>query len=162
MTVAKIVGKPSLFRRLGAMFYDTWLVAGCLLAGSAIINGLNATINKDLVEGQIAITGYWEILLFLVSLLIFWGFFCYFWLKVGQTLGMQTWRLRIDSIDGGNLENQRITLSQASIRLLVACLSLACFGLGYLWCLWDKDKQTWHDKASKSRLVFLEKRKDDD
>ena len=82
MLAAKIVGKPTLFRRLGAMFYDTWLVAGCLLAGSAIINGLNAYVNKDLVEGKIAISGYWEILLFVVSLLIFWGFFCYFWQRL--------------------------------------------------------------------------------
>lgn len=54
MQAAKIVGKPTLFRRLGAMFYDTWLVAGCLLAGSAIINGLNAYVNKDLLFQMLA------------------------------------------------------------------------------------------------------------
>ena len=157
----KIVGQPALFRRLAAMFYDTWLVGGCLLAGSAIINGLTVfTAEKgDLVEGELALNTQWEMLLFTVSVAIFWSFFSYLWVKSGQTLGMQTWRLRIDNINEENIENQRITYTQASIRLIVACFSLACFGLGYLWCFIDKNQQTWHDKISKSQVVFLEKRK---
>lgn len=162
MITLKILGSPTLLRRLTAMFYDCWLVAGCLLAGSAIINGLRVytAAEGSLEQGKIALNSEWEIALFLLSLSILWGFFCYFWMKSGQTLGMQTWRMRIDSINNDGIENQRINAQQATIRLAVAFISFGFFGLGYFWCLIDKNKQTWHDKASNSQLVFLEKRQE--
>ena len=40
-------------------------------------------------------------------------------------------------------------------------LSAACVGLGYLWCLFDRDKRYWHDILSGTRLVLLPKRQKD-
>ena len=155
-----IIGLPSIFRRFTAMIYDTLLLAACLLAGSAIINIL-AVLSAEkgtIIEGKIALNDQWQLVLFIFSAFIYWAFFCYFWVKSGQTLGMQTWRMRIDNLKPGQ-ENVRITYTQASIRLVAAFFSFACFGLGYFWCLIDKNKQTWHDKLSNSQLVLLEKRK---
>lgn len=155
----KVVGQPTLLRRLMAMFYDVWLVAGCLLAGSGLVNLANVLLadKGTLVEGKLALNNDGQMVLFVVSISIFWGFFSYFWTRSGQTLSMQTWRLRIDNANCDE-ENQRISLAQATLRLCLATVSFSCFGLGYLWCLIDKDKQTLHDKLSKSRLVLLEKR----
>jgi uncharacterized RDD family membrane protein YckC len=43
--------------------------------------------------------------------------------------------------------NQPIGFGRALGRTLFAqIISSAICYLGYLWMLWDKDKQTWHDK----------------
>ena len=58
------------------------------------------------------------------------GFYLYFWVKAGQTLGMRAWRMLLISSDG-----RPLTLRQACIRLVT---SLA--GIGNLWLLvrWGK------------------------
>jgi uncharacterized RDD family membrane protein YckC len=50
-----------------------------------------------------------------------------------------------------------MTWRQALIRFLVAILSWGACGLGVLWILVDKDKRTWHDRASGTRVVVLPK-----
>jgi uncharacterized RDD family membrane protein YckC len=35
----------------------------------------------------------------------------------------------------------------------VSIVSAIVFLLGYLWMLWDPEKQTWHDKAAGSVVV---------
>lgn len=42
---------------------------------------------------------------------------------------------------------------RAIVRIFVANFSLLFFGLGFLWMLWDKNSQTWHDKAAGSVVV---------
>ena len=54
----------------------------------------------------------------------------------------------IDAQTGGQID-----YSKAFIRWLVALVSgLAC-GLGYLWMLWDPEKQTWQDKVAGTYVV---------
>ncbi len=68
----------------------------------------------------------------------------------GGGIGMQLVGLRlIDARNGGNPGVRR-----ALIRLIVSVPSLWILGLGYLWMLWDQDKQTWHDKAAGTLLVL--------
>jgi uncharacterized RDD family membrane protein YckC len=74
-----------------------------------------------------------------VCFVFYWGF----WTHGGQTLGMKTWRLRVEQ-PGGRL----ITRRQAAIRFAGSLLSLLCLGLGYLWILVDRDGRAWHDRLS--------------
>ena len=78
------------------------------------------------------------------------SFFSWFWIKNGQTLGMQAWRIKLISTDGKNID-----LKQASIRLLAAIVSAGVFGLGYLWILLEAKNRSWHDIISKTRLILL-------
>jgi uncharacterized RDD family membrane protein YckC len=41
------------------------------------------------------------------------------------------------------------------LRYLVAGLSLAALGLGFLWPLLDAQRRSWHDIASGTRLLRL-------
>jgi uncharacterized RDD family membrane protein YckC len=42
---------------------------------------------------------------------------------------------------------------RAFIRYIARILSALPFLLGYFWMLWDREKQTWHDKLSNSVVV---------
>ncbi len=57
----------------------------------------------------------------------------------------------IDFGYGGPIGNGR-----GFIRNLVRVLSWFVFGLGYLWMLWDREKQTWHDKAAGTVVVPID------
>jgi uncharacterized RDD family membrane protein YckC len=63
---------------------------------------------------------------------------------------MRAWRLRL--VDP---ERDRPRWSALLLRYLVAGLSLAAFGLGFLWTLWDPQRRSWHDLASGTRLLRL-------
>lgn len=76
-------------------------------------------------------------------------YFVWCWRKSGQTLAMQTWQLKL--CDGqANLLNW----PQALIRYALASLSLAAFGLGFVWALVDRDGVFLHDRLLASRISF--------
>ncbi len=70
----------------------------------------------------------------------------------GQTIGMRVMSIRaIDATTGG-----RVDAGKSVVRYVVDIVSgLACL-VGYLWMLWDPEKQTWHDKASGTYVVPTE------
>jgi len=45
------------------------------------------------------------------------------------------------------------------LRTIASGLSLACFGLGYLWSLWDRDRRAWHDILTGTRVVQVTARR---
>ena len=46
------------------------------------------------------------------------------------------------------------------LRTIAGGLSLACFGLGYLWSLWDRDRRAWHDILTGTRVVQVTARRE--
>ncbi len=50
-------------------------------------------------------------------------------------------------------------IAAASGRFIVAIISWLPAGLGFWWQLWDRDKLTWHDRVSGTRLVYYPKPK---
>ena len=61
------------------------------------------------------------------------------------------WRLKVLQADG-----RRPPLRALLVRYAVATLSLAAGGLGFLWCLFERDRRGWHDLASGTVLVRLD------
>lgn len=97
-------------------------------------------------------------------------YFVYFWTKKGQTLAMQTWRIRLV-----NIENGRVSHGQAALRYI---LSWSWFIAGYIiakifglnnsallapifvcLAIWitigffSSDKQFLHDRLAKTKLI---------
>lgn len=143
-------------RRLAAMVYDGLLVFAVLIAATipAIFIGNNdsQTIhNGDVINDLNPLIGGWPFQLYL--LMVFVGFFCWFWTRNGQTLGMQAWRLYLEDQSG-----QRISFKQCLLRLAGAVISLAVGGAGYWWMWIDKSGLTWHDRWSGTRVVLLPKK----
>ncbi len=77
-------------------------------------------------------------------------YFVWCWRKSGQTLAMQTWQLKLS--DG---QTKLLNWPQALIRYALASLSLAAFGLGFVWALFDRDGLFLHDRLLHSRITFV-------
>jgi uncharacterized RDD family membrane protein YckC len=91
----------------------------------------------------------------LTMVLIAYLFFVGFWSGSGRTLGLQSWRLKIETLDG-----RKPDLTAASVRFFAAILSWLPAGLGFWWQLWDRDSLTWHDRISGTRLNYYPKNED--
>lgn len=137
---------PSLMRRLTAMLYDGLLVVALV----AVVNALALGIAHQISGG--AAQTLPPIAVRIITVATVFAFFTVFWLKDGQTLGMQAWRIKLVATG-----DKRLTLGRALLRCCAAVLSLACLGLGYLWCLFDAQGRYWHCHLSGTQLVLLPK-----
>lgn len=129
-----------LLRRIAAMLYDALLVAALLFL---------ATVPFIAVRRGAPVETGDNLLYRAVLFAVVFAFFVGFWSRSGRTLGMQSWGLQLETADG------RIpSVATASLRFFAALVSLLPLGLGYLWQIWDPQKLTWHDRISKTRLVY--------
>ena len=129
-------------RRLGAALYDALLVLALMfLATLPFI----AARGWEPVEPRDPV---YRLVMFLVA----WLFYAIFWSQYGRTLGLQSWRLRIETADG-----RKPTFAAASVRFVAAIVSWLPAGLGFWWQLWDRDQLTWHDRWSGTRLRYYPK-----
>jgi uncharacterized RDD family membrane protein YckC len=78
------------------------------------------------------------------------GYFGLPWTERGQTLGMASWRIRVQREDG-----YLLTWRDVVVRLAASIVSWAPAGLGWLWAVFDRERLTWHDRLSRSRVVLL-------
>jgi uncharacterized RDD family membrane protein YckC len=67
----------------------------------------------------------------------------------GQTIGKMALGIRVADMDGGG----SIGYGRAFGRAFGRIPSGMVVFLGYLWMLWDPEKQTWHDKMVNSAVV---------
>jgi uncharacterized RDD family membrane protein YckC len=131
-------------RRFGAILYDALLVLALLFLGTL---PFIAVAGGEPVEPG---NRWYQLTMLLLS----YGFFAGFWSGHGRTLGMQSWRLRIETFDG-----RKPGIGRSSIRFFAALLSWLPAGLGFWWQLVDRDALTWHDRLSGTRLRLYPKAK---
>jgi uncharacterized RDD family membrane protein YckC len=67
----------------------------------------------------------------------------------GQTLGKRVMGIRVIDFNTGG----PIGYSRAFIRYIGRIVSAIVIYIGYLWMLWDREKQTWHDKFANDVVV---------
>lgn len=168
--------KPAgLLRRLGAIVYDTMIVIALLVAITfAFVPVLNGRV---LVPEEVGALAY---LYWVIELAAIIGFFGFFWTRRGQTVGMLAWRLRIERLDGANV-SWGLTIKRLALHVLLLSpfflghwliwrdwapgvsrkvafgLTLAPEVLGYLWIWIDRERRSWHDRWSNTRVVLLPK-----
>ena len=144
--------RAGLARRIGAMFYDSLLVFAVWWTVAAGVIGLRVWMSgaeEIRSHNEPAASG----LLLQVPLVVaFAVFFVWFWTRSGQTLGMQSWRLRLETEDG-----QLIDWRTGLARLGLALASFLCLGAGFWWILIDSERRAWHDRLTGTRVVLLPK-----
>jgi len=79
----------------------------------------------------------------------------YFWTRRdGQTPGKFALSIRVIKADGTPLSD-----TDAVIRAIGYNVSSFVFGLGYLWAIFDKNNQSWHDKLARTYVVRKDRRR---
>lgn len=69
--------------------------------------------------------------------------------KAGQTIGQLAVGIRlVNAADGG-----QVAPGAAILRWAMSYVSGIPLLLGYLWMLWDPQRQTWHDKVASTYVV---------
>jgi len=132
----------SLPRRLAAMIYDALAVLALLLLATALamLAGF-----REVTAGRDPLFTAWLVLTWFAYLAVMWR-------VGGMTVGMRAWRVVIERDDGG-----RPGWGACALRFAVALVSAAAGGLGFAWALFRRDRRTWHDLASGTRLWRLPK-----
>jgi len=137
------MGQPSgLWRRIAAILYDSLLLAALWFLATMPFIAIQGGESLESSSGQLHFV--YQLTLAIVA----YAFFVGFWAAKGRTLGMQSWGLQLESMDGSVPR-----FGPATIRFFAAPLSWAALGLGFLWQLWDPEQLTWHDRLSNTRLV---------
>ncbi|MBC3869045.1 RDD family protein [Undibacterium oligocarboniphilum] len=151
---------PLLRRRLICMVYEAMLLFGIVFVSGFIFDVITQSRHALMLRH---LRQFW---LFLVI----GAYFVFCWSRSGQTLAMQTWRIRVTDLDGS-----RVPVIKAVVRY---CLSwmwfLPAMALDYQfglkewhmvivvalgiagWALtarMDKDGQFLHDRLAKTRLI---------
>lgn len=145
--------KAGFFKRIAAIIYDSLIVV--VLA--FVVTFINLLIVSALSSnGIIDISAYEDPSAFLNKQLWFkieivaaiWFFYAWFWYDGGQTLGMRSWRLKVESDN-----DQPLTLKRTGLRAIYALL-----GLGNVMVLFTgKNKLALQDKLTNTRVVVLSK-----
>lgn len=120
--------RASFGTRLGAWIIDFLIVAVVSFILVALLRGVGTIISY----------------LFDIGYVVY-----FFGSERGQTPGYMATGIRVISADGRG----SIGYGLSFVRWLVSLISAWAILVGYLWMLWDREKQTWFDKASNSVVV---------
>lgn len=110
---------------------DFWARLGALVIDIILV---------AVVGGITGLDGYFPLLFGLYS------FGLWFWR--GTTIGGVVFSLKIVRLD-----DRPVDPATVLVRVLVGYLSIIAAGLGFLWCAWDPEQQTWHDKVAGTIVV---------
>jgi uncharacterized RDD family membrane protein YckC len=140
MSGSEVTPPAGFVRRLLAIVYDLILLLAVLYVAMGAL--LLITAGAANQPGSPWLSAY----LLLVSF-IFYG---WFWINGGQTLGLRSWRLRVEEGDG-----RPLTWGVAMLRFSLGLLTCLPLGLGFLWMLLDRERRTLYDRLSGTRVVLL-------
>lgn len=153
-----------LWRLLLSLVYESVLLLALLMVGSGLFYPLAERLPSEMARHMQAV----------FLLLVMAAYFCWCWLRAGQTLPMKTWRIRLVGADGG-----AVGLRAAIIRFLAGLLiylplfatsvwayfspsarpfllvSVFVALVAWCWPLWDRDRRMLHDRLAGTRLILV-------
>ncbi|HBV22005.1 MAG TPA: RDD family protein [Nitrosomonas sp.] len=131
---------PGFWRQFISLIYEFLILLAIIFIASFIFHLIFRDTNA-----------FYFIPLYQFYLLIIMGYyFIWFWTRGGQTLAMQTWKIRVVTVDGNRLNN-RIAIT----RYLIAVIGILFFGIGILWAFVDREHQYLHDRLAGTRIIKL-------
>lgn len=67
----------------------------------------------------------------------------------GKTIGKRIFNLRVVG------PKKKVSWGKAFVREVIGkIISSVALSIGFLWVIWDKEKQGWHDKLAKTHVVL--------
>jgi uncharacterized RDD family membrane protein YckC len=140
---ARSAASAGLFRRFAALFYDLLLIVAVLMTVTWLL--LPLTRGEAITRESVGALEYLYRALLLGLIVAYYGVS---WTRSGETVGMLAWKIRVVRGDGSALRWRDVLL-----RLAAAALSWLPAGLGYFWMLIDRERLTWHDRLSRTRVM---------
>lgn len=137
-----VVEVAGLRRRLASLMYESLLLTG-LLALTFMVPYLILGIGWNLIAPG------W--LLWVHVFVVLGAYFVWYWTRHGQTLAMQTWRLKVVRAADG----RALTPANGWLRYVLCWPSVLCLGVGLMWALVDRDRQFLHDRLAGTCVVLL-------
>lgn len=132
------VRAPGLARRAACAVYEALVLAALVLIATfpflALAGDSTSGLRRHVLQAWV---------IFVVG-----AYLAGSWSRGGQTIAMKTWRIRVESADGGP-----VPLARAVRRYLLALVGAALLGIGFLWALVDRDGQFMHDRLAGTRLA---------
>lgn len=140
-----------IWRRLAALLYDGFILIALSFLYGGIVTAIATASGQQAQDYQPMFSG----ILFPVGwFLTLAGFYCFFWHRSGQTIGMKTWHLKLVQEEDSS---HTPTWSQCALRALVAAPAVLLVGIGYIYGALQPNKQTLQDKLSGTRVVMVDK-----
>ena len=130
--------QSSMLKHLAAIFYDSLLLFSLFFLATMVL--VYFTGFESIESNNISYDFY--------LLLIAYLYFVCHWVNGGQTLGMRAWHIKLIKQENGPLRWR-----DATVRFCLALFSLISFGLGFTWAFFDKERLTFHDRYSNTRLI---------
>ncbi|MHC9085611.1 RDD family protein [Luteimonas sp. RIT-PG2_3] len=146
--------RPWIGWRWLALFYDLWPVLAMWFLLSAVFAVTYTYLGHHDPRENIAPFSGLQWLLWLGCWVIAGLYATLSWRGGGQTLGMRPWRIRVIAVDPGATPGWRALW----LRYAVGTLSVLAGGAGFWWAWFDRDRLTWHDRASGTRVIRTPKR----
>ncbi|MFT7561395.1 MAG: putative RDD family membrane protein YckC [Flavobacteriales bacterium] len=139
----------ALWKRLASTIYDCLILGAISFVYFALVTLIAAKLGHGASNDyQPTAEGLFVQLGWVIVILSFYGFF---WRRVGQTVAMKAWKLRLVRTDG-----KPLTIRLCLFRAILGFFAFAVFGLGYLWAIIDSNNEALHDKLTKTRVVSIE------
>ena len=123
-----------------------WIRMGALLLDvvvMAMIVGLTSSVFPRLMHRDLGLVS-WLLVLAIYGAAM--------WKTKGTTIGGIICGLKVVRLDG-----REIDWPTAAVRALSCFLSLVVGGLGFIWVIFDADRQSWHDKIAGTTVVRVPK-----
>jgi len=133
--------------RLLALVYDLGPVLALWLLVSTLFTLAHTFLGHHAPRDNIAPFSLLQWLLWLTCWSVAGLYATVSWRRGGQTLGMRPWRLQVLAADGGAAGWGALWL-----RFVLGTLSLGLAGVGFWWAWFDRDRLTWHDRMSGTRM----------
>lgn len=140
-----------LWRRLAALLYDSFILLALSFFYGAVVT-LFATLAGSHHDTYQPMFRHWSFTLGWALTLV--AFYCWFWRKSGQTVGMRAWRLKV--VDA-HIPDTTPAWPKCLRRALLAAPLVLLGGIGYWFSFFDPQKRSLHDRMSQTRVILIPK-----
>lgn len=130
-------------RLLGTIIDGVVLIAASLIL-AAVVGTVLTVLDFYAPGDRLPVDG----LTILSGLILSVIYYCSSWVKSGQTLGKRVVGNKVVSVDG-----EAITWGKALLRYVGYLFNSLVLSIGFLWLVFDKKRQGWHDKLAKTYVV---------
>ena len=148
--ISAALPSANLARRLAALVYDLFLLFSITLAYGLLLLLIKVVFNGTQGLEEVQPGPFLQWLSFAGWLVALGSYYYICWRKQGQTLGMKSWRLKLQQADGSLASPE-----QCIKRCILATLLLGLLGIGYLWCLVPPRRVCLHDIFSGTEVVLI-------